>query len=66
MGNKNIPLNQKRLLNISDFQQYASIGRNNAFRLIKESGCEIRIGKRVYADRVIFDEWCNSQTKNSL
>lgn len=64
MTEQTIPLNQKRLLSISDFQEYASIGRNNAFKLIKKSGCEIRIGKRVFADRIKFDEWCNSQTKN--
>ncbi len=60
-----MPLNQKRLLNVSDFQRYASIGRNNAFKLIKKSGCEIRIGKRVYADRIVFDDWCSSQANQN-
>lgn len=60
-----VPLNEKRLLSVSDFQKYASIGRNNAFKLIKKSGCEIRIGKRIYADRVVFDNWCALQISKS-
>lgn len=66
MERKQIPLNEKRLLSITEFQAYASIGRNNAFKLIRKSGCEIRIGKRVFADRVIFDGWCTLQTNQKL
>ena len=62
MDKEYVPLNTKRLLSIKEFQEYASIGRNNAFKLIREVGCEIRIGSRVYADRVAFDAWCASQT----
>ncbi|MDO5405841.1 MAG: hypothetical protein Q4F28_00755 [Eubacteriales bacterium] len=66
MEKEYVPLNCKRLLSMSDFQKYASIGRNNAFKLVKRAGCEIRIGNRVYADRVAFDEWCSSQTINKI
>lgn len=62
MNNVRIPLSEKRLLTTSEFQAYASIGRNNAFKLIRLTGSEIRIGKRVYADRVKFDAWCSEQT----
>ena len=62
MNNVRIPLSEKRLLTISEFQAYASIGRNNAFKLIRLTGSEIRIGKRVYADRVKFDAWCSEKT----
>lgn len=62
MNNVRIPLSEKRLLTISEFQAYTSIGRNNAFKLIRLTGSEIRIGKRVYADRVKFDAWCSEQT----
>ena len=61
MENITIPLSEKRLLSIPEFQAYASIGRNNAFKLIRLAGCEIRIGKRVFADRVKFDAWCSEQ-----
>lgn len=58
-----IPLNEKRLLSVPEFQEYASIGRNNAFKLIRAAGCEIRIGKRVFADRVVFDSWCEANAR---
>lgn len=60
MNSFSIPLNEKRLLSVPEFQAYTSLGRNNAFKLIRQSGCEIRIGKRVFADRVIFDAWCDA------
>lgn len=61
MSDNYVPLSDRRLLNIRDFQVYAGIGRNNAFKLIRESGCEVRIGRRVFADRVVFDAWCDRQ-----
>lgn len=61
MEKPNLTVNEKRLLTVSEFQAYASIGRNNAFKLIRKSGCEVRIGRRVFADRVRFDDWCSSQ-----
>lgn len=62
MNNMETSLSEKRLLSVKEFQVYASIGRNNAFKLIRQAGCEIRIGKRVFADRVKFDNWCSQQT----
>lgn len=61
MQDTKISLTEKRLLSIPEFQVYASIGRNNAFRLIRQAGCEVRIGRRVFADRVRFDAWCDAQ-----
>lgn len=57
-----IPLNQKRLLSVEEFQLYSSIGRNNAFKLVNEIGCYIKVGKRVLVDRKAFDNWCDKQT----
>lgn len=62
MNTIQVPLSEKRLLSVPEFQIYASIGRNNAFKLIRQAGCGIRIGKRVFADRVKFDAWCSAQT----
>lgn len=56
-----VPLSEKRLLAIPEFQLYASIGRNNALKLARESGAEVRIGRRLLIDRVKFDAWCDSQ-----
>lgn len=61
MQKQSIPLTEKRLLSVPEFQAYASIGRNNAFRLIRQADCEVRIGRRVFADRVRFDAWCSAQ-----
>lgn len=60
MTEERIPLNEKRLLTVAEFQQYSNIGRNNAFKIIRTAGCEIRIGKKVLVDRVLFDEWCTA------
>lgn len=62
MNKNRVSLNEKRLLSVAEFQVYASVGRNRAFKLIKQTGCEIRLGKRVYADRICFDQWCSRQT----
>lgn len=56
-----VPLSEKRLLAIPEFQLYASIGRNSALKLARESGAEMRIGRRLLIDRVKFDAWCDSQ-----
>ncbi len=55
MNTIQVPLSEKRLFSVPEFQIYASIGRNNAFKLIQQAGCEIRIGKRIFVDRVKFD-----------
>lgn len=58
---EHIALNEKRLLDIPEFQLYASIGRNSALKLARESGAEMRIGRRLLIDRVKFDAWCDNQ-----
>ncbi len=58
---EHVALNEKRLLAIPEFQIYASIGRNNALRLARESGAAMRIGRRLLIDRVKFDAWCDEQ-----
>ena len=52
---------QKRLLSVREFQVYASVGRNTAYRVIRISGSGIRIGRRLLVDRVKFDRWCENQ-----
>lgn len=56
-----VPLNEKRLLSVEEFQQYSSLGRNSAFKMIKEAGCGIRFGRRLLVDRQKFDAWCSEQ-----
>lgn len=62
MKNVDISLNEKRLLSVPEFQIYASIGRNTAFKLAKASGSRIQVGRRVLIDRSKFDNWLDSQT----
>lgn len=56
-----IPLNERRLLSIEDFQKYSGLGRNTAINLAKEIGCYIRVRKRFLIDRPRFDSWCEQQ-----
>ena len=56
-----IPLTQKRLLDIKEYQWYTSLGKNRATELAKESGAALRFGRRVLIDRVKFDAWCDAQ-----
>lgn len=55
-------MEEKRLLNIVEFSVYAGgIGRNNAFKLARTSGARIQIGRRVFVDRIKFDDWLDRQ-----
>ncbi|MFR5601173.1 MAG: hypothetical protein ACLTKI_01870 [Lachnospiraceae bacterium] len=63
MKKQNVALCERRLLSVNEFQLYTGIGRNNAYKLIQESGCGIHFGRRVFADRVQFDHWCEAQTR---
>lgn len=57
-----MPANEKRLLSIGEFCEYAGgIGENTARKYIKEIGAEVRIGGRCLVDRVKFDRWCDGK-----
>ena len=56
-----IRIQEKRLLNINEFKQYASVGRNTAIELAKESGAVFRCGRRFLVDRARFDQWCDDR-----
>lgn len=58
---ENMPIKDKRLLNVAEFQQYASVGRNTAIELAKEADAVFRCGRRFLIDRVRFDKWCNER-----
>ena len=64
-GNKELKeatgLDEKRCLTINEFQEYFSIGRNNALKLARQSGAIIRIGRKILVDRIVFDEWLDEQ-----
>ncbi|MBP3544121.1 MAG: hypothetical protein J6J86_07825 [Lachnospiraceae bacterium] len=50
----------KRLLSVTEFCAYSSIGRNKAMEVAEAAGAISRMGKRVLIDRVKFDEYCDN------
>lgn len=54
---------EKRLLDIGEFCFYSGLQRKLASRLAKEIGIEKRIGRRVMYDRILFDHWCDGNSK---
>lgn len=58
---EDMPIKDKRLLNVAEFQQYASVGRNTAIELAKEADAVFRLGRRFLIDRVKFDRWCDER-----
>lgn len=60
-SNLRIPLTEKRFLDIVEFQQYTSLGKNRAADLARASDCIFRFGRRKMIDRKKFDEWCDAQ-----
>lgn len=58
-----VPLNEKRLLSLEEFCEYAgSIGICTARKYVRKIGVEVRIGGRCLVDRVKFDRWCDANT----
>lgn len=42
--------NLKRLVNIEDFMEYTTLGKNSAMEFGKEIGCAVKIGRRTVYD----------------
>lgn len=63
---KPIPLNEKRCLTVEEFQAYMGIGRNNALKIIKISGCGKKVGRKILVDRIAFDMWMNEVSEAIL
>lgn len=59
--NDRVPLNEKRLLSMGEFCEYAGgIGMCTARKYVRQAGIEVRIGGRCLVDRVKFDRWCDA------
>lgn len=61
-----VPLNQKRCLTTAEFQIYMGVGRNNALKLIRKSGCVKCVGRKLLVDRKAFDTWLDSMSDKDL
>lgn len=53
-----VPLSDKRLLSVDEFQAYCGLGRNSSLKLAAKAKCRICQGRRLLIDRIKFDEWC--------
>lgn len=51
-------MTEKTLFTIEEFKKETGIGTNRAYQFAHESGCGIRIGKRIFIHRESFEEWC--------
>ena len=58
MRDDNIAISDKILLTTREVQALTGIGKCNCLRLIKESGCFIRVGRKILVKRAMFEEWC--------
>lgn len=63
---QSVPLNEKRCLTVEEFQAYIGVGRNNALKIIKKSGCGKKIGRKILVDRIAFDMWMNDVSEAIL
>ena len=56
-----VPLNEERLLSLTEFQAYCGLGRNAALNLSIKAKCRFDSGsRRILIDRVQFDKWCEN------
>ena len=51
---------EKRMLSISECQNYCGLGRNSARTLMHKIGAEIKIGNRCLYDKKIIDTYFDS------
>lgn len=58
-------MEEKALLNLKEFCAYLGIGQTKARELLNTPniGFSVRIGNRLYANKLLLDKWIKSQTK---
>ena len=58
----------KRLLNIKEFCQYLGIGETKAREIMTKTNnpFTVRIGNRLYANKIILDKWIDSISGNRI
>lgn len=59
-------MEEKALLNLKEFSQYLGIGETKARELMKaKNPYTLRIGNRLYANKMILDKWLHSISGNN-
>jgi len=59
---------EKRLLNLDEFCEYLSIGKTKGRELLTKTNntFTVRIGNRLYANKVLLDKWLMQNSGNSV
>lgn len=52
----------KPILSMKELQKYTGLSRDNTYRLARQSGAEIRLGRRVFVNRVRFEDYLDKIT----
>ena len=63
---EDIRLDEKRFLDLDEFSQYVSIGKNNARKLARRCGVEIFITNKILIDRVKFEKLCDEDKLKAI
>lgn len=54
---------EKILMNVSETREYLGLGDTMTRKLMKEEGFGMRIGGRLYSNKLLLDKWINSNCK---
>ena len=59
---------EKALLNLKEFCQYLNIGQTKAREILttQNNSFTVRIGNRLYANKILLDKWINEQSGNKI
>lgn len=66
--NKKAVSDNKKLLNVKELQEYTGWGESTIRKLLKkpDSTFTIRMGNRLYADKLLFDEYLRNCAKYQI
>lgn len=54
---------EKILFSVDETKQYLGLGETMTRRLMRQEYFGLRIGNRLYANKLLLDKWLNEQTK---
>ena len=59
---------EKALLNLKEFCEYLNIGQTKAREILtkQNNSFTVRIGNRLYANKILLDKWINEQSGNKI
>jgi len=63
---RGIIIMEKTLLSVPETMRYLGLGRNTVLRLLREEPFGCQIGSRLYANRVLLDQWLERQCRKDF